>query len=87
VAHHLKLVRKDMHLPVDLLVVAVEHGLPTHQVVPLELVVHLLKVATHTVMGKMVSPTPQVVAVVQAEQVLRRCTTTAVQVELELQVP
>jgi hypothetical protein len=56
-------------------------------VVPLELVVHLLKVATHTVMGKMVSPKPQVVAVVQAEQVLRRCTTTAVQVESELQVP
>jgi hypothetical protein len=67
--------------------VVVVHGRATHQVVPLELVVHPLKVATH--MGTELKGLPKqlVVVEVQAEQVLRRCTTTAVQVELELQVP
>jgi hypothetical protein len=68
-------------------VVVVVHGRATHQVVPLELVVHPLKVATHMGTELMGLPKRLVVVEVQAEQVLRRCTTTAVQVESELQVP
>jgi hypothetical protein len=55
--------------------------------VPPELVECHLKVVMLTDTVLMGMPKPQVVAVVQAEQVLRPCTTTAVQVELELQVP
>jgi hypothetical protein len=68
-------------------VVVVVHGRQTHQVVPRELAECHLKVATHMGTELMGLPKRLVVVEVQAEQVLRRCTTTAVQVELELQVP
>jgi hypothetical protein len=51
------------------------------------LAVHLSKVATHTDTILTGLPKPLVVVAVQAEQVLRRCITTAVLVVLELQVP
>ncbi len=50
-------------------------------------VVHLSKVVIPTGIALMGLPKQLVAEVVQAEQVLRRCITTAVQVELELQVP